>query len=160
MGAERAGESSPARRKTCLLAQIIDRRRKRVFEIRIRPETPTERKAVLQLVQMLGGMEPGPGPADAHAKTSSAPVAESPASTAEDAADAEDIVSIEPSPPSGEPHPGYNAQQVLEALQDFARLNGAAALKQVLDRFGARRVSDLEPEQYGDVMTIARGEEG
>jgi hypothetical protein len=131
-----------------------------LFEIRITPETPTERKAVLQLVQMLAGMEPGPSPTDAHADTSSAPLTEPPASSAEDAADAADIVSIEPSPPSGEPDPAYSAQQVLEALQEFARVNGAAALKQVLDRFGARRVSDLEPEQYGDVMTIARGEEG
>ena len=56
-----------------------------MFEIRIRPETPTELKAVLQLVQTLGGMKPGPGQADAHAKTSSAPVAEPPASAAEDA---------------------------------------------------------------------------
>ena len=130
-----------------------------MFEIRISPETPTELKAVLQLVQLLAGMEPGPGPADAHANTSSALVAEPAAVTTEDRADAEEIGTIDvPSPPSGEPDPAYSAQQVLEALQDFARVNGAAALKKVLDRFGARRVSDIKPEQYAEVMTIARGE--
>jgi hypothetical protein len=129
-----------------------------VFEIRISPESPTELKAVLQLVQTLAGMKPGPGLTDARAKTSLAPVLEPPASTAEDAADAEDVVSIDPAPPRGEPEPGYSAQQVLEALQDFARVNGAAALKKVLDRFGARRVSDIKPEQYAEVMTVARGE--
>ena len=88
-----------------------------MFEIRISPETPTELKAVLQLVQTLAGMKPGPGLADARAKTSSAPVPEPPASTAEDAADAEEIVTIDgPSPPSGKPDPAYSAQQVLEAL--------------------------------------------
>jgi hypothetical protein len=129
-----------------------------VFEIRITPETPTELKAVLQLVQTLAGMKPGPGSGDAHAKTRGAPVPEQSASTAEDAADAEDIVSIEPSPPSGESDPTYSAQQVLEALQGYARENGAAALKEVLDRFGARRVSDIKPQQYAEVMSIARGE--
>ena len=34
--------------------------------------------------------------------------------------------STSPRPPSGEPDPAYSAQQVLEALQDFARVNGAA----------------------------------
>ena len=132
-----------------------------MFEIRISPETPTELKAVLQLVQTLAGMKPGPDQADARAKTSLAPVPEPPASTAEGAADAEEIVAMDgPSGPSGEPDPAYSAQQVLEALQDFARVNGAAALKKVLDRFGARRVSDIKPEQYAEVMTIARGEAG
>ena len=37
-------------------------------------------------------------------------------------------------------------------------MNGAAALKNLLDRVGARRVSDIKPEQYAEVMTIARGE--
>jgi hypothetical protein len=129
-----------------------------VFEIRISPETPTEFKAILRLLQELAIMEPRPGPADAHTKTGCAPVAAALASTAEDAADAEDIVSIDPSRPSGEPDPAYNAQQVLEALQGFARENGAAALKNVLERFGARRVSDIKPEDYTEVMTIARGE--
>jgi hypothetical protein len=131
-----------------------------MLEIRISPETPAEFEALAQLMQKLAGMKPELGLADARATTSSPPVAGPPASTAEDAADAADIVSIEPSPPSGEPDPGYNAQQVLEALQDFARLDGAVALKQVLDRFGARRVSEIKPEHYGDVMTIVRGEEG
>jgi hypothetical protein len=132
-----------------------------VFEIRICPETPTERKAVLQLVQMLAGMEPGPGPADAHANTSSAPVAERAAVATEDPADAEESGTIDaPSPPTGEPDPAYSVQQVLEALQDFARVNGAAALKKVLDRFGARRVSDIKPEHYAEVMTLARCKEG
>jgi hypothetical protein len=129
-----------------------------LFEIRISPESPTERKAVLQLVQTLAGMKPGPGPADIHASTRLSPVAEPIAVATEDAADAEDIVSIEPSPPSGESDPAYSAQQVLEALQDFARVNGMVALKKLLDRFGARRVSDIRPEHYGEVMTVARGE--
>ena len=128
-----------------------------MFEIRINPETPTELKAVLQLVQALGGMKLGPDQADARC----APVAAAPASTAEGAADAEESGTIDvPSPPIGEPEPAYSAQQVLEALQDFARVNGAAGLKKVLDRFEARRVSDIKPEQYAEVMTIARGEEG
>jgi hypothetical protein len=131
-----------------------------MFEIRISPESPTELKAVLQLLQMLAVMEPGPGTAGAHAKTRCAPVTEPPDSTAEDAADAEQLISIYPSPPSGEPDPAYNAHEVLEALQNFARGNGAVALKKVLDRFGARRVSDIKPEHYAEVMTIARGEEG
>jgi hypothetical protein len=132
-----------------------------VFELRISPESPTELQAVLQLVQMLAGMKPGPVLTDARATTSSAPVAEPAASTTEDAADAEEIGTIDvPSPPSGEPDPAYSAQQVLEALQAYARVNGAAALKEVLDRFGARRVSDIKPEDYGEVMTIARGDEG
>ena len=75
-----------------------------MFEIRISPETPTELQAVLQLVQLLAGMEPGPGPADAHANTSSALVAEPAAVTTEDRADAEEIGTRDvPSPPSGEP---------------------------------------------------------
>ena len=91
---------------------------------------------------------------------SSAPVAAPPVPVAEDVTGAEEIVTIDiPWPPSGKPDPAYSAQQVLEALQDFARVNGAAALKEVLDRFGARRVSDIKPEHYADVMTIARGEE-
>jgi hypothetical protein len=75
-------------------------------------------------------------------------------------ADAEEIGTIDvPSPPSGKPDPAPSAQQVLEALQDFARVNGAVALKQVLERFGARRVSEVKPEHYAEVMTVARGEE-
>jgi hypothetical protein len=130
-----------------------------VFEIRISPETPIELKAVLQLVQVLAGMKLEPGQAGAGATPSSAPVAAPPAPVAEDATAAEEIVTIDnPWPPSGKPDPAYSAQQVLEALQDFARVNGAAALKDVLDRFGARRVSDIKPEHYAEVMTIARGE--
>ena len=132
-----------------------------MFEIRISPESPTELNAVLRLLQELAGMKPASCLADAHANTSSALVAEPAAVTTEDRADAEEIGTIDvPSPPSGKPDPAYNAQQVLEALQDFARVNGAAGLKKVLDRFGARRVSDIKPEQYTEVMTIARGEEG
>jgi DNA-directed RNA polymerase subunit F len=124
-----------------------------LFEIRICPETPTELKAVLQLVQTLAvGPSATPHPA---------PIAAPPASATEDPANAEDVVSIDIlSPPGGKPDLAYSAQQVLEALQDFARVNGAAALKKVLDRFGARRVSDITPEQYAEVMTIAQGEEG
>jgi hypothetical protein len=129
-----------------------------VFEIRIRPETPTELQAVLRLLHELAVVEPGPGLADTRTKTSSAPVREQPASTAEDAAGPEALVSIEPSPPSGEQDSAPSAQQVLEALQEFARMHGAVGLKQVLDRFGARRVSDIKPEHYAEVMTIARDE--
>jgi hypothetical protein len=130
-----------------------------VFEIRISPDTPTELNAVLRLVQTLAVMKPGAGQAGPGAKTSPAPVAESPAPLAEHPTDAEEIVTIDiPWPPSGEPDPARSAQQVLEALQEFARANGAAALREVLDRFGARRVSDIKPEHYAEVMTIARGE--
>jgi hypothetical protein len=132
-----------------------------LFEIRICPETPTEFKAVLQLVQTLADMKAGVGQAGPGTTPSSAPVAAPPASTAGDPADAEEIVSIDiPWPPSGKPDPAYSAKQVLDGLKDFARANGAAALKEVLDRFGARRVSDIKPEHYAEVMTIARGEEG
>jgi hypothetical protein len=131
-----------------------------MLEIRISPETPTEFEAVAQLMQKLAGMKAELGLADARANTSSAPLTEPPASTAEEAADAEDSASLDPLPPTGERDPAYSAQQVLEALQDFARVNGAVALKKVLDRFGARRVSDIKPEHYGEVMTVARGEEG
>jgi hypothetical protein len=125
-----------------------------VLEIRISPETPTEMKAVLRLLQELAGA----GQAGAGATRSSAPVAAPPAPV-EDATGAEEIVTTDiPWPPSGNPDPAYSAQQVLEGLQDYARVNGAAALKEVLDRFGARRVSDLKPEHYAEVMTIARGE--
>ena len=131
-----------------------------MLEIRISPENPTEMRAVLQLVQALAGMNAEPCQAGAGATRSSAPVAAPPVPVAEDVTGAEEIVTIDiPWPPSGKPDPAYSAQQVLEALQDFARVNGAAALKEVLDRFGARRVSDIKPEHYADVMTIARGEE-
>jgi hypothetical protein len=131
-----------------------------VFEIRISPETPTELKAVLQLVQTLADMEAGPGQADPGATPRPAPIAEPPASATKNPADVEEIVTIDiPAPPSGKPDKAC-AQQVLEGLQDFARVNGAAALKELLHRFGARRVSDLKPEHYAEVMTTARGEEG
>jgi hypothetical protein len=130
-----------------------------VFEIRISPETPTEFKAVVRMLQELANARAESGQASGGAKTSSASVAAAPASTAEDAADAEGNASIDaPSPPSGEPDSAYSAQQVLEALQGYARENGAAALKEVLDRFGARRVSDIKPREYPEVMRIARGE--
>ena len=129
-----------------------------MLSIWICPETPTELQAVLRLLHELAIVEPGPGLADTRTKTSSAPVREQPASTAEDAADAADVVSIDPPPSSGEPGPAYSAQQVLEALQDYARVNGAVGLKNVLERFGARRVSDIKPEHYPEMMTIARGE--
>jgi hypothetical protein len=126
-----------------------------VFEIRISPETPTELKAVLRLLQELAGA----GQGGAGERPNSAPVAAPPATVAEDGTGAEEIVTIDiPWPPSGKPDPAYSAQQVLEGLQDYARVNGAAALKEVLDRFGARRVSDIKPEHYAEVMTIARGE--
>jgi hypothetical protein len=130
-----------------------------MLEIRISPETPAEFEAVAQLMQKLAGMNAELGLADARANTSSAPLTDPPASTAEEAADAADIVSIEPSPPSSAPDPAYSAQQVLEALQEFARTHGAIGLTQVLDRFGARRFSELKPEQYRDLMTIVRGED-
>jgi hypothetical protein len=78
-----------------------------------------------------------------------------PAPVASDTAgsDADDI----PYPPFDEPPPSYGRQQVLDALQDYAQTNGAVALKEVLDRFGARRVSDIKTEHYPEVMTIARG---
>ena len=132
-----------------------------MFEIRIPPETPTERKAVLQLVQMLAGMEPGPGPADAHAKTSSAPVAEPPASTAEDCGrcrrDRHDRL-----PSAAERRAGSGLQRPAGAGGAPGLRPGEwrGGLKKVLDRFGARRVSDIKPEQYAEVMTIARGEVG
>jgi hypothetical protein len=130
-----------------------------MFEIRISPETPTEFKAVVRMLQELADAQAEPGQTGGGVKASSAQLPEPPASTAEDAADVQDIVSIEFSPASGEPDPTYSAQQVLEALQGYARENGAAALKKVLDRFGARRVSEIKPEHYREVMTIARGEE-
>jgi hypothetical protein len=128
-----------------------------VLEIRISPETQTELKAVLRLLQQLAEGVAERAQADAGATPSTAPVAAPPAAIAED--DAKEIVTIDISwPPSGNLDPAYSAQQVLEGLQDFARVNGAAALKEVLDRFGARRVSDIKPERYEEVMTIARGE--
>jgi hypothetical protein len=130
-----------------------------VFEIRISPETPTELKAVLQLVQTLSGIGVESCQASIGATGSSAPVAAPPAPVAEHATGAEEIVTIDiPWPPSGKSDLAYSAQQVLEGLQDCARVHGAAALKEVLDRFGARRVSDIKPEHYAEVMTIARGE--
>ena len=101
-----------------------------MFEIRISPGDPTELKAVLQLVQLLAGMSRGPArrrPRENELRAGPEP----PASTAEDAADAEEIVTIDiPSPPSGEPDPAHSAQQVLEALQDFARVNGAVGAEE------------------------------
>jgi hypothetical protein len=130
-----------------------------VLEFRISPENPTEMRAVLQLVQALAGMKAEPCQASAGATPSSAPVSVPPAPLAENTTDAKEIVTIDiPWPPSGEPDPARSAQQVLEVLQEFARANGAAALREVLDRFGARRVSDIKPEHYAEVMTIARGE--
>jgi hypothetical protein len=130
-----------------------------VLEFRISPENPTEMRAVLQLVQALAGMKAEPCQASAGATPSSAPVSVPPAPVAENTTGAEETVTIEiPWPPRGKPDPTFSAQQVLEALQDYARVNGAAALKEVLDRFGARRVSDIKPEHYAELMTIARGE--
>jgi hypothetical protein len=147
------------RREPYLLAQSTDRRRHGVFEIRISPETPAEFKAVLQLVQALADGRQGAEAAKRDAGPGPAPVAEAPGRASACPAEVEEIVTIDiPWPPSGEPDPAYSAPQVLEGLQDFARVNGAAALKEVLDRFGARRVSDIKPEHYAEVMTIARGE--
>ena len=88
-----------------------------MFEIRICPETPTELKAVVRMLQELADVQAGVRPSGWRRETSSAPVPEPPASTAKDAADAEEIVSIDiPWPPSGKPDPAYSAQQVLEAL--------------------------------------------
>jgi hypothetical protein len=130
-----------------------------VLEIRISPETPTEFKAVLQLVQTLAVTKPGPGQADPGAKMSPAPAAEPAAPPREGPTEPEEIITIDLAwSPSGKPDPGYSAQQVLEALQKYARANGAAALREVLERFGARRVSDIKPEDSAEVMTIARGE--
>jgi hypothetical protein len=104
-----------------------------VLEIRISPENPTEMRAVLQLVQALAGMKAAPCQASAGATPSSVSVGAPPVPVAQDATGAEEIVTIDvPWLPSGKPDPAYSAQQVLEALQDYARMNGAAALKEVL----------------------------
>ena len=131
-----------------------------MLEIRICPETPIEFKAALQLVTALASAEaeaeplqPTTKPKASATKLKTVPPTEPAASDAQGS-----YVDDIPYPPSGNPDPAYSAQQVLEALQDYARVNGAAALKEVLDRFGARRVSDIKPEHYAEVMTIARGE--
>jgi hypothetical protein len=130
-----------------------------VLEIRICPESAIEFKAALQLVTTLAGAEAGPEPGTKPwerraAKPEAVPAAQ-PATVASDtASDPDDI----PYPPFDDPRPACSRQQVLEALQGYAQTNGAVALKEVLDRFGARRVSDIKPEHYPEVLTIARGE--
>jgi hypothetical protein len=136
-----------------------------VLEINFRPETPAERRAALQLMATLASAEaeppqrktkpwePSAAPADLGASTAARSV---PPEPLEEPAE---IVSIDiPWPPSGAPDRTYGRNDVMEALQDYAQVNGAVALKQVLDRFGARRVSDIKPEHYAEIMTIARGE--
>ena len=133
-----------------------------MLEIRICPETAIEFKAALQLVTALASAEAEPAPAQPRAKpwerpatkADTAPAAQ-PATPASDAgtSDVDDI----PYPPF-DPEPRYSRQQVLDALKDYAQTNGAVALKEVLDRFGARRVLDIKAEHYPEVMTIARGE--
>ena len=92
------------------------------------------------------GGEPGP-----------APLADTPAHASSRPAEAEETVTSDiPGPSSGKADLAYGPEQVFEALQDYARVNGEGALKEVLERFGARRVSDLEPEHFAEVMTIAR----
>jgi hypothetical protein len=130
-----------------------------VLEINFRPETAIEFKAALQLVTALASAEGESEPAQPRAKPWNRPAKpeaaapDQPAAPAPAVSDADDI----PYPPC-DPEPSYSRQQVLNALQDYAQTNGARALKEVLDRFGARRVSDIKPEHYPEVMTIARGE--
>jgi hypothetical protein len=133
-----------------------------VLEIRICPETAIEFKAALQLVTTLAGAEAGAEPPkprtkpwELRATKPEAVPAAQPATVASDtASDPDDI----PYPPFDDPRPACSRQQVLDALQEYAQTNGAVALKEVLDRFGARRVSDIKPEHYPEVLTIARGE--
>jgi hypothetical protein len=130
-----------------------------VLEIRICPETAIEFKAALQLVTTLAGAEAGPEPGTKPwehrgAKPEAVPAAQPATVALGTAADPDDI----PYPPFDDPRPAYSRQQILDALQEYAQTNGAVALKEVLDRFGARRVSDIKPEHYPEVLTIARGE--
>jgi len=132
-----------------------------VVQITIRVEDPTELRALAQFLTSLSDLPRRPtgssltiGEAET---TNVAPSADAPPPMAA-VADEDDVDLDMPSPPSGNADQAYSAQQILEALQDFARLNGAAALRGVLDRFGARRVSDIKPEHYAEVITIAQGE--
>jgi hypothetical protein len=137
-----------------------------VLEINFRPETAIEFKAALQLVTTLASAEAEPEqPKTKPWKGSIAPTApEVQRTTPADAAPApaqepaEFVTDDIPWPPSRQSARTYSRNDIVEALQDYARVNGAAALKEVLDRFDARRVSDIKPEHYAEVMTIARGE--
>ena len=139
-----------------------------MLEINFRPETPAERRAALQLMATLASAEPEPEQPKAKPwKATVAPAAAdapraNPAEPATAQADepAEFATDDIPWPPSGAPERTYSRNDIVEALQDYARVNGAVALKQVLDQFGARRVSDIKPEHYPEVMTIAQGELG
>ena len=132
-----------------------------MLEINFRPETAIEFKAALQLVTALASAEAGSEPPQPRTtpwerratEPEAAPAAQPAPAASGTASDADDI----PYPPF-DPGPRYSRQQVLDALQDYAQANGAVALKEVLDRFGARRVSDIKTEHYPEVMTIARGE--
>ena len=130
-----------------------------MFEIRIYPQSPTEFKAVLELVQALAdARQEAGGAAQRGADPGPAPLVDTPAHASALPAEVEETVTSDiPGPSSRKADQAHGPQQVFEALQDYARANGAAALKEVLDRFGARRVSDLQPEHYAEVMTIARG---
>ena len=131
-----------------------------MLEINFRPETPAERRAALQLMEALAGAEPEAEQPKAKPWEAAAAPVEPPAAPGPLQEPAEFATDDIPWPPSGAPERTYSRNDIVEALQDYARVNGAVALKQVLDQFGARRVSDIKPEHYPEVMTIAQGELG
>ena len=51
-----------------------------------------------------------------------------------------------------EPLPAYTLESVQKAFGDLAKAGMKADLKELLSRHGVKKVSELPPEEYGNIM--------
>lgn len=78
-----------------------------------------------------------------------APAAEAPAEDAQDAPAFEQTIAHQP---AAQAEASYSAEQVMAALQSYARTKGPVALKTLLDKIGAKRASEIPAEKFAAVM--------
>jgi hypothetical protein len=75
------------------------------------------------------------------------------AAAAEPLPNEEDEPFEEPTPANDNP----TAEDVTAALTAFGKAKGAVALKAVLDQVGAKRVSEIQPDQFAAVLAAVKG---
>ena len=55
-------------------------------------------------------------------------------------------------PKAEEPLPAYTLESVQKAFGDLAKADMKSDLKELLSRHGVKKVSELPPEEYGNIM--------